>query len=155
MYANPEAHIRYGLMLAQKHAMTPSYAIYEPGFVRLGASLHSAYPGAPQPIYRLMFSDHLTFGFPPQEWALEAYLKLLHVEAPGAPWMVAGLGVEIEPLIELAITKGGHFRVGLEDAHHGTKVGNLKRVQEATRQIDRLGGHAASTADIRDALKLP
>ena len=155
VYANPEAHIRYGLMLAQKHAMTPSYAIYEPGFVRLGASLHSAYPGAPQPIYRLMFSDHLTFGFPPQEWALEAYLKLLHVEAPGAPWMVAGLGVEIEPLIELAITKGGHFRVGLEDAHHGTKVGNLKRVQEATRQIDRLGGHAASTADIRDALKLP
>ena len=76
VYANPEAHIRYGLMLAQKHAMTPSYAIYEPGFVRLGAALHSAYPGAPKPIYRLMFSDHLSFGFPPQEWALEAYLKL-------------------------------------------------------------------------------
>src|SRR3546814_380507 len=35
IYANPESHIRYGLELAQKHQITPSYAIYEPGFVRL------------------------------------------------------------------------------------------------------------------------
>src|SRR3546814_1097956 len=42
----------YGLELAQKHQITPSYAIYEPGFVRLGAALHGCYPGAPCPIYR-------------------------------------------------------------------------------------------------------
>ena len=37
-----------------------------------------------------MFSEHIAFGFPPTEWALEAYLKLLAQEAPKAPWMVAG-----------------------------------------------------------------
>src|SRR5690606_35427107 len=54
VYANPEAHFRHGLALAQAHRMTPSYAIYEPGFLRLGAALHRAFPGAPTPIYRLM-----------------------------------------------------------------------------------------------------
>ena len=153
VYANPDAHIRYGLMLAQKHAMTPSYAIYEPGFVRLGAALHAAYPGAPKPIYRLMFSDHLSFGFPPTDWALESYLRLLERDAPGAPWMVAGLGVEIEPLIDLSVQRGGHFRVGLEDAPHGTDTGNLARVQDGVRRIERQGGHPASAAEIRAALK--
>ena len=38
VYANPESHIRHGLSLAQQHRITPSYAIYEPGFMRLGAA---------------------------------------------------------------------------------------------------------------------
>ncbi|HKU96909.1 MAG TPA: 3-keto-5-aminohexanoate cleavage protein, partial [Vineibacter sp.] len=45
VYANPEDHIRHGLALAQRHARSPSYAIYEPGFLRLGAALHRAHPG--------------------------------------------------------------------------------------------------------------
>lgn len=152
VYTNPESHIRYGLMLAQKHGLTPSYAIYEPGFLRLGAALHAAYARAPKPIYRFMFSDQLTFGFPPEMWALDAYLKLLDREAPGAPWMVAGLGVEIEPLIDIAVARGGHFRVGLEDAPLGSATGNLARVKDAATRIVRLGGHPASAAEIRAAL---
>src|SRR3546814_2825297 len=75
IYANPESHIRYGLELAQKHQITPSYAIYEPGFVRLGAALHGCYPGAPCPIYRLMFSNDMAFGFPPRS---EEHTSELH-----------------------------------------------------------------------------
>ncbi|HEX6363843.1 MAG TPA: 3-keto-5-aminohexanoate cleavage protein, partial [Albitalea sp.] len=116
VYANPEGHIRHGLALAQRYGITPSYAIYEPGFMRLGAALHKAYPGAPVPIYRLMFSQHIAFGFPPADWALDAYLRLLEIEQPGAPWMVAGLGVELGDLMEAAVARGGHVRVGLEDA---------------------------------------
>jgi len=82
LYANPENHIRHGLEIAQRRQITPSYAIYEPGFMRLGAALHRAYPGAPIPIYRLMFSQHIAFGFPPETWALDAYLKLLETEQP-------------------------------------------------------------------------
>ena len=32
----------------------------------------------------------------------------------GAPWMVAGLGVDIRPFIAIAVERGGHIRVGLE-----------------------------------------
>ena len=153
IYANPESHIRHGLALAQKHNITPSYAIYEPGFMRLGAALHAAYPGAPVPMYRLMFSDHIAFGFPPTDWALEVYLKLLAQEAPNAPWMVAGLGVEIEPLIDLAVQRGGHVRVGLEDAPMGCTLGNLELATRAAQRIMAGGGRLASAPEVRASLK--
>ena len=153
IYANPESHVRYGLSLAQKYKITPSYAIYEPGFMRLGAALHRAYPGAPIPIYRLMFSEHIAFGFPPIDWALEAYLKLLAQEAPKAPWMVAGLGVEIQPLIEAVVRQGGHVRVGLEDAPMGCTTGNLALAKEAGLRITRSGGRLATAAEVRASLK--
>jgi 3-keto-5-aminohexanoate cleavage enzyme len=152
VYANTEAQIRYGLELAQKYRITPSYAIYEPGFMRLGAALHRAYSGAPVPIYRLMFSQQFAFGFPPTEWALDAYLRLLDVEAPGAPWMVAGLGVQIEPLIATAVTRGSHVRVGLEDAPLGSEIGNRELVVRARRRIDAAGGRLATAADVRKRL---
>ena len=154
VYANPESHIRYGLTLAQKHGITPSYAIYEPGFMRLGAALHGVYPGAPTPIYRLMFSDHIAFGFPPAEWALDAYLNLLEQVAPRAPWMVAGLGVEIQPLIEMATRRGGHVRVGLEDAPMGCTTGNEALTTDAVRRITSAGKTLASATEIRTALRL-
>ena len=153
VYANPEAHIRYGLALAQEHGITPSYAIYEPGFMRLGAALHRAYPGAPVPIYRLMFSQHITFGFPPTDWALDAYLRLLELEQPGAPWMVAGLGVELGALIGAAVERGGHVRVGLEDAPMGCEVDNRSLVQQARRRIEQAGGGLANVSQVRERLR--
>lgn len=152
LYDNPEPHIRHGLALAQHHRVTPSYAIYEPGFLRLGAALHRACPGAPQPIYRFMFSEQFTFGFPPEPWALAAYLQLLAHEAPGAPWMVAGLGVQIDALIDAAVTQGGHVRVGLEDAPLGCTLDNLALVAGARRAIETAGGTLASAAQVRAAL---
>lgn len=152
VYANPESHIRHGLALAQRHGITPSYAIYEPGFIRLGAALHRAYPGAPMPIYRLMFSDGLAFGFPPEVWALQAYRQLLALQAPGAAWMVAGLAVQIEPLIEAAVAAGGHVRVGLEDAPMGCELGNEALAKRARARIEASGRPLASTAEVRAAL---
>lgn len=153
VYANPETHIRHGLALAQTHGMTPSYAIYEPGFLRLGAALRRAYPGAPEPIYRLMFSRDMAFGFPAEPWAVEAYLHLLAAEAPGAPWMVAGLGVEIAPLIDVAVARGGHVRVGLEDSPLGCASDNRALTADAVRRIAAAGGRVASAPEMRAALK--
>ena len=61
-----------------------SYAIYEPGFVRLGEALARVVSGCPAPVYGFLFSDLFTFGFPPQAYALEAYLRLLEEAALGA-----------------------------------------------------------------------
>ncbi len=36
IYSTPEADVRHGLALSQKYGFHPSYAIYEPGFARLG-----------------------------------------------------------------------------------------------------------------------
>ena len=152
VYLNPEEHIRLGLTLARDHGFTPSYACYEAGFIRQGAALHATTPGAPQPVYRLVFSEGFSFGFPPKPYALEAYLALLAETAPGAPWMVAGLSVDITPLIAPAVKAGGHVRVGLEDAPFRSAWTNLDWIAHASEEIQRAGGTLAAPKDVRAAL---
>lgn len=152
VYSNPESHIRHGLDLCHRHKLTPSYAIYEPGFMRLGAALRRTVSGLTPPVYRLMFSDNFTFGFPPEEWALEAYVRLLGIEEPNAQWVVAGLGVQIDPLVDFAVTHGGHIRVGLEDAPLGHPISNVEQVRAARARIERNGGTMASAAQVRERL---
>lgn len=151
-YTNPESHIRHGLSLAAHYRFHPGYAVYEPGFLRLGAALARALGAVPQPVYRFMFSSGMSFGFPPERFALEAYLELLAREAPGAPWMVAGLDVDVTPLIEAAVAHGGHVRVGLEDAPLGTQRTNLEWLELALRRVRAAGGEPAGAAEVRAAL---
>jgi 3-keto-5-aminohexanoate cleavage enzyme len=153
IYLNPGEHIREGLAIAAAHRIRPSFAIYEPGFSRLGAAMAAAIPNVPTPVYRLMFSDEFAWGFPPRLYALDAHLSLLAEVAPDAPWMVAGLGVEITGLIDQTVHRGGHVRVGLEDATFGQPRSNADLVGEAVRRVRAAGGEPASAADIRDALR--
>jgi len=152
VYANSVSAMVAGIELAAKHRFHPAYACYEPGFVRGGAALHRAWPSAPQPVYRLMFSDHFTFSFPPERWALEAYVRLLELESPGAPWMIAGLAVDVLPLIPAAVELGGHVRVGLEDAPFGCARSNSELVMEAVLAIQKAGGEPATASEVRAAI---
>ena len=154
VYVNPDDHVRHGLALAARHGFHPGYAIYEPGFVRLGAVRAREAGAVPQPVYRFMFSDDLPFGFPPELYALEAYLRLLEDNAPEAPWMVAGLSVDVLPLVPAAIERGGHVRVGLEDAPLGSARSNVEWTVAARRAIEGAGGRLASSAEVRGALNL-
>lgn len=151
VYSNPEPHIRHGLQFARRHRFHPAYAIYETGFTRAGAALARVL-GAPTPIYRFMFSDTFAWGFPPKPHHLEAHLRLLAEEDPGAPWMVAGLGVDIRPLMAPATRLGGHIRVGLEDAPFGDGRSNLQWVELAVGAIRGEGAEAASVAEMRQQL---
>lgn len=51
-----------------------------------------------------------------------------------------------------AAARGGHVRVGLEDAPFGTARGNLDWVRAARREIEAAGASLASAADVRAAL---
>lgn len=151
VYVNSEQDVRYGLSLAMRYRLHPSYAIYEPGFVRLGAGLHWR-ASCPAPVYRFMFSSGYTFSFPPEDYALTAYLKLLDQVAPGAFWMVAGLQVDVLPMIPRAVAEGGHVRVGLEDAPWGSEKSNVEWVREAVQRIENAGGVLASAQAVRAAV---
>lgn len=152
VYLNPESHIRYGLELAERYGFHPCYALYEPGFGRLGAALSAEYPKLPQPIYRLFFSDGFAFGFPATRWALTAYHRLLSELVPEAPWMVAGLAVDIRPVIGAAVERGGHVRVGMEDAPFGTERSNLAWLEEVVAMVRAEGSEPATAAEVRAEL---
>ncbi|HWB43822.1 MAG TPA: 3-keto-5-aminohexanoate cleavage protein [Hyphomicrobiaceae bacterium] len=150
-YLNPESHVRHALAFAARYGFHPAYAIYEPGFTRAGAALARAM-GTKAPIYRLMFSETFAYGFPPKPYALAAHCALLEEEAAGAPWMIAGLGVDIRPLIAETVRRGGHVRVGLEDAPFGTTGTNVQLVEEAIRLIRAAGAEPATVAEMRAGL---
>ena len=151
-YLNPEAHVRYALAFAAKHGLPPAYAIYEPGFTRAGAALARA-AKVKTPVYRFMFSQSFAFGFPPKPYALAAHVALLRELDASAPWMIAGLSVDVRPLIAETVARGGHVRVGLEDAPLGSQTGNVAWVEEAVRLVRENRGEPATAADVRAALK--
>jgi len=66
--------------------------------------------------------------------------------------MIAGLGVDIRPLIPETVQFGGHIRVGLEDAPFGTCETNRALVEEAVMLIRANGAEPATVAQMRAAL---
>ena len=66
--------------------------------------------------------------------------------------MVAGLAVDALKLARAAVSRGGHLRVGLEDAPFGSTRSNLDWVRAARREIEGAGGSLASAAQVRGAL---
>jgi len=150
-YFNPDEHFREGMRIAAEHGVRPSYAIYEAGCTRLGAATAAAMPRVPTPVYRFMFAQEFCFGFPPRERYLDTHLALLGEMAHGAPWMVAGLGVDIRPLIAPAVARGGHVRVGLEDRPWGVTETNRGLVEVAVGRVRAAGGEPATAAEVRAA----
>jgi len=68
------------------------------------------------------------------------------------PWMAAGLAVDIRPLIAATIERGGHVRVGLEDAPHGWDGDNISLVNDAAEAIVAAGAEPATAAEVRREL---
>ena len=150
-YVNPEAHVRHALAFAARQGLHPNFAVYEPGFTRAGAALARA-AGTKTPIYRFMFCEKVAVGFPPRPYALVAYLALQEEEAARAPWMIAAMSADIRPLIGETVKRGGHIRVGLEDAPLGITRTNLALVEEAVRMVREHGAEPATPAEMRQAL---
>jgi 3-keto-5-aminohexanoate cleavage enzyme len=152
-YLNPESHVRHALSIAKRHGFHPAFAIYEPGFIRAGAAL-ARETGVKTPIYRFMFSQQFAFCFPAKPYALRALATLIEDEAGVAPWMISGLGVDVGPLIGEAVARGGHVRIGLEDALLGTPVSttNLGLLEDAVRIVRDHGAEPATPYDVRQVL---
>ena len=140
IYANDDDLIRAGLALSVRDGWHPSFAIYEPGFLRNGAAWANRFEGLPTPIYRFLFTDDFTFGVPATTSAFAFYKALFdqHVSC-GIP-MVAGYGADITPLIPMATEAGWHVRVGLEDLPFGSEKTNIELVCAAGSAIETAGG---------------
>jgi uncharacterized protein (DUF849 family) len=151
-YINPEPQVREALAFAARHDLPPNLAIYEPGFARAGAALAGT-AGTRPPLYRLMFSQTFAVGSPPKPYALSAYMSLMEEVAEEPLWMIAGFSADVRPLIGETVARGGHVRVGLEDAPLGSKQSNLAWVEDAVRLVRQHGGEIASSADVRQDLQ--
>jgi uncharacterized protein (DUF849 family) len=164
-YANTNSDIRYAVELCERHALGPSIAIFEPGFLRHALAYWRAgrmprgallkfYLGGDYG-YMGMGNKGVSFGLPGTPWGLEVYLEML--EGCDLPWSVAVLGGDVfeHGVARHALERGGHLHVGLEDFMGSGHPTNLELVGRAARLCAEVGRPVASPAQAVETLDLP
>jgi 3-keto-5-aminohexanoate cleavage enzyme len=146
-YVNAGSDIDFQLGLCQEFGLVPGLAIFEPGFLRAALSYWRAGRLPQGTMLRLYF------GVPPTRPSLDAYLAML--DGCPLPWSVSLLGGDLlaSELPILALERGGHIRVGLED-YAGDPVTNEELVTAAVALAEKAGRRLASCAETAEMLGL-
>ncbi len=163
VYANSFDAIEAILAALSRARLGPSIAIYEPGFLRATLAYHRAGRLPPGTMVKLYFGGghdfqgrpgSVSFGLPPTAKALDAYLEML--ESCDLPWAVAVLGGDVieSGLARLAVERGGHIRVGLEDYGGPRSPTNFEFVEAAVAIARAAGREIADGAMAARILKL-
>ena len=165
VYANSYEGIRFAFDQCTRLRIGPSLAIYEPGFLRTTLAFHRAGRLSPGAMVKLYFGGDyglfstrpgVSFGLPPTEHALRAYLGML--EGTNLPWSVSVWGGDLlqTPIARLALELGGHLHVGIEEHFDPErKPTNEELVREAARLVAAVGRPVATRADAEKILGLP
>jgi uncharacterized protein (DUF849 family) len=165
VYANSYDDIRRTFEILDRHRLGPALAIYEPGFLRTVLAYHAAGRLPAGSMVKLYFGDEwgmsargrgVTFGLAPTRHALLAYLDLL--EGTGLPWSVSVWGGDLmsTPIARLALERGGHLHVGLEEHFSPElKPTNVQLVEQAVALAEECGRPIASRDDVVRLLSLP
>ena len=118
VFGNPAADVDWILRWHRERELPVHISIFEPGFLRLVLA-HQKAGTLPRDVKIQLYlgGDRLLFGLPATPVGLAAYLAML--EGTGLSWMAAVFGGDVvaSGIAALAIEKGGHVRVGLEDHH--------------------------------------
>ena len=94
------------------------------------------------------------FGFQPTRTALDAYLELLG--DCDVPWAVAVLGGDVveSGIARIALERGGHVRVGLEDYAGSRAPTNEDLVRDAVAVANDVGRPVATPDEAAKLLNL-
>jgi uncharacterized protein (DUF849 family) len=166
VYSHSYADVRYVVRQLEEHRLGPSISIFEPGFLRTALVYHrrgrlprgafvKLYFGGDQSYLGDAPAGGVTFGLPPTRTALDAYLEML--DGCDLPWAVAVIGGDVagSGLARLALERGGHVRVGLEDYGGPRRPTNVELVREVVALAHAVGRAVASPADAARLLALP
>jgi uncharacterized protein (DUF849 family) len=165
VYANSYDDVRQAFDICATHGFGPQLAIYEPGFLQCVLTYHRAGCLPAGAMVKLYFGGEwgmwarapgVTFGLPPTRNALLAYLDML--EGTGLPWSVSVWGGDLmsTPVARLALERGGHLHVGLEEHFDPErKPTNVELVQEAVALVEAVGRPLATNTDAIRLLALP
>lgn len=155
VYVNTHRDARHMFAQCAELGLAPSISIFDPSFLRVALAFAAAGRMPPGALVKLYFGGSLAFGLRPTRAGLEAYLDML--EGSGLPWSVAVLGGDVVAcgLAQLALERGGHLRVGLEDYAGPRTPTNVELVAEAVELAGRCGRVVASIAETHQLLGMP
>ena len=155
-YINTLADARRMFETCDRFRVPASISIFEPGFLRVVLAYQAARRVPRGSLVKLYFGGDVSpFGLPPTLPSLEAYLAMLH--GTGLPWSVAVLGGDVIEcgLARLALERGGHVRVGLEDYAGPRQPTNVELVAELVGLCAQVGRPVATCAEAWQILRGP
>jgi len=167
VYANSFGDIRYQAELCERLQLGPSMAIFEPGWLRAALTWHRAGRLPRGAMVKLYFggangyptsgseAGGAPFGLPPTARALDAYCELL--EGCDLAWSVAVIGGDLldSPVARLALERGAHLHVGLEDFAGDRTPSNEELVAQAVALCGEVGRPVATCDEAAAILDLP
>lgn len=162
-YVNSFEQIASRLELMARLGMGASMGIYEPGFLRAAVAFHRAGKLPPGSMVKLYFfggrnyfdgTPCIGFGLDPSAAALEAYLEI--IADSGLTWAVAVVGgcVFESGMARLALERGGHIRLGLEDYAGDCAPSNGELLDPITDLARSLGRQPATSREAAQVLGL-
>ena len=161
VYANSPNDVRHMMQGCADAGLGPSFAIYEPAFLRMVLGYHRAGTLPAGALVKFYFSGddgylapgYPTFSAPPIPEALALYRAMLG--DTDLPWAVTVLGGNIvdTPVARLALEQGGHVRVGLED--DADAPSNVRCVERVVGLAESVGRSIATATEAAALLRLP
>lgn len=152
-FGNTAADVDWILRWCREREVPVTMSIFEPGFLRL-ALAHQRAGTLPRQVKIQLYlgGDRLSFGLPGTPSGLAAYLDML--EGTGLSWMVALYGGDVvaSGIAALAVEKGGHVRVGLEDYHAPPRLARNVELVAEVASLCRAAGRPPAT--VEDAPKI-
>jgi 3-keto-5-aminohexanoate cleavage enzyme len=155
-YINTFADARYMFDTCERLQLGPSISNFEPGFVRVLLRYAKAGRMPKGALVKFYFGgENANFGLPPTLPALEAYLDM--IKDTGLPWSVAVLGGDCvgSGMARLALERGGHVRIGLEDYAGPRTPTNRELVEELVKLANAAGRPVADGDQAAAILGLP
>jgi uncharacterized protein (DUF849 family) len=155
-YVNTVETIRFLAAGISDAGVRPAAVLWSIGSARLLGALIQL--GAwSDPVYaELTLSDSLLATHPGTEAGLRALVEFLPGPAP-ITWTAMNVGGSLLPLVDAAVSAGGHLALGLGD-HHYPELGtptNAEVVAAAVARLGELGRRPATVAEVRADLALP
>src|SRR5262245_21650634 len=154
VYRNSFSDAHHMFELCEQHGLGPSLAVFDPSWLRAILAWHRAGRLPAGAMVKLYFGGErgylggAPFGLPPTARALDAYLELL--DGTGLAWSVSVFGGPLldSPLVDAALTRGGHVHLGLECfAGDSDEPTNAELVTEAARRADAAGRPVATPTE--------
>ncbi len=147
--------------MCEKRQMGASVAVYEPGWLQTTLHFQRAGRLPAGTMIKLYFCGPYdifgrgraaSYGLPPSTAALEAYLGML--EGTGLPWSVSVWGGDLmeTPIARMALERGGHLHVGIEEYAGERQPTNVELIEECVALAAVVGRPVATTAQTRQLL---
>lgn len=155
VYLNTNADIRHMVDTCDALGVAINFSIFDGSFMRTAVAYVRSGRVRHGGAIKIFFgADYAAFGIPATEAGLAAYLDILG-DCP-LPWSVALPGGDLlsSPVARLALERGGHLRVGLEDyvpAAPGDPdtPTNVELLERARKLCDAVGRPVATPAEAR------